>query len=65
MKTAPSGKYFKLGNWKLARSADLKGLGSTNNKDILIESSVRKSSGFDRSKESNQDTTVLTFRVLE
>ena len=42
MKAALSGKYFMLGNWRLARSADLKGQVSINNKAILIESLTRE-----------------------
>ena len=62
MKTAPSGRNFKLVMRKLARSAECTGLVRANNSTVLID---KDTFPLDESIESSQVTTVLTFHVEE
>ena len=65
MNSAPSGRYFRFGRRKLAKSAERRGLVRDNNRTVLIESSINGSFSLDNSMESSQVTIVLTFHVLE
>jgi len=61
MNNAPSGRNFKFGKRKLAKSAERRGLVRDSSRTVLIESSIRGSFSLDNSIESSQVTSVLTF----
>ena len=63
MTIAPSGRYFKLDRRKLAKFTEHRGLVRDSSKTVLIESLI--SSFVLDTIESNKETTVLNFQVLE
>ena len=65
MTITPSGRYFKLDRWKLAKYAEHGGLVKDSSRTVFIDSSISDSFVLDSTIESSQVATVLTFQVLE